>query len=64
MSSIDIRCPVCGALNKSLDLEESDGWMECENCKEVTHHMEYVKTRYVPRFQKDEIHVLVPLEKK
>ncbi len=25
-------CPICGALNRGLDLEETGGWMECEKC--------------------------------
>ena len=32
MRSFDVRCPICGQLNKSLLLEDSDGWMECEGC--------------------------------
>ena len=32
MSRMDVRCPDCGAINYSLDLIESDGWMECEHC--------------------------------
>ena len=27
-----IQCPICGHLNKNLDLEDSKGWMECERC--------------------------------
>ena len=27
-----IECPVCGHLNKNLDLEDSRGLMECERC--------------------------------
>lgn len=32
LSAKDVLCPVCGTVNKSIDLEETDGWMECENC--------------------------------
>ena len=32
MSAVNVECPICGQLNKSLDLEETDGWMECEEC--------------------------------
>ena len=28
----DVKCPVCGVVNHSLLLEETDGWMECEHC--------------------------------
>ena len=27
-----IECPICGHLNKNLDLEDSRGLMECERC--------------------------------
>ncbi len=30
--SYDVKCPVCGVVNHSLFLEETDGWMECEHC--------------------------------
>lgn len=50
--------------NKSLDLEETDGWMECESCGEVTQQMKYVKTRKVPCYQMDKVQVLVPLPQK
>ena len=32
MNSVDVKCPICGAMNESLNLEETDGWMECESC--------------------------------
>ena len=28
----DVKCPVCGTVNKNLYLNETDGWMICENC--------------------------------
>ena len=31
----DVYCPACGHLNKNLYLEETHGWMECENCLAV-----------------------------
>ena len=40
MNAVDVKCPICGTINKSLDLEETDGWMECESCGEVTQQME------------------------
>ena len=45
MNTYDVKCPICGAVNRSLFLEETDGWMECESCGEVTQQMKYVKTR-------------------
>ena len=32
MNAVDVKCPICEKLNKLLNLEETDGWMECENC--------------------------------
>ena len=31
----DIRCPICGKLNKNLILEETDGLFECECCNNI-----------------------------
>ena len=35
MKSYDLRCPICGTVNRGLYLEETDGWMECEKCGNV-----------------------------
>ena len=35
MSSQNVRCPICGCLNKGLALDKTLGWMECINCKTV-----------------------------
>ena len=32
MMTYDVKCPVCGRINRNLYLEETDGWMECEKC--------------------------------
>ena len=32
MKTTDVKCPVCGAMNRNLYLEETDGWMECDEC--------------------------------
>lgn len=31
----NVRCPICGCLNKGLALDETHGWMECIKCKTV-----------------------------
>ena len=36
MKRYDIKCPICGTVNRNLDLEETDGWMECEKCGTAT----------------------------
>ena len=32
MNTKDVKCPICGTVNRCLDLDETDGWMECESC--------------------------------
>lgn len=32
MRGMDVRCPACGTVNKSLFLEETGGNYECERC--------------------------------
>ena len=36
MKRYDIKCPICGTVNCNLDLEETNGWMECEKCGNTT----------------------------
>ena len=36
MKKYDVTCPVCGHKNVGLFLEETDGWMECEHCRQVS----------------------------
>ncbi|MDO4651040.1 MAG: hypothetical protein Q4B26_20575 [Eubacteriales bacterium] len=33
MSRFNCMCPVCGHMNKEVDLVETDGEMECEQCR-------------------------------
>ena len=51
MKTIDVTCPVCGRINKNLYLDETDGWMECEECHSLSHHPEhcqYIRTMRIP----------------
>ena len=32
MKPVNINCPLCGSLNHDVDLQASDGNMECEVC--------------------------------
>ena len=32
MKGKDVRCPICGTVNRSLFLEETEGNYECECC--------------------------------
>ena len=46
------------------DLDETDGWMECESCHNAVQVLEYVKTRHIPVYQMADCNLLVPLSKK
>ena len=52
MKSYDLRCPICGTVNRGLYLEETDGWMECEKCGNVTQSMEHRQTVLILLIQK------------
>ncbi len=32
MKTYDVICPICGGMNRRVDLEETEGFMECEAC--------------------------------
>lgn len=64
MSLVDEKCPICGTLNRSLDMEETDGWMECENCGNTVQILKYVKTRRVPRYRMNDTQILLSLSQK
>ena len=57
----------CGSLPgiyRSLDLDETDGWMECESCHNAVQILAYAKTKRVPVYQMADCNLLVPLSKK
>ena len=64
MNSVDVKCPICDTLNKSLNLDETDGWMECESCGSAVQIMKYDKTRRIPTYQMSDAKLLVALTKK
>ena len=39
MIAYDVTCPICGYINKDIYLEETDGWMECEKCGQITQNL-------------------------
>ena len=43
----DVKCPICGTVNKGLYLNETDGWMICEHCGAEVKSTEYENTRSV-----------------
>ncbi len=44
----DEKCPHCGALNKHLYLQETDGWMVCEKCNQASKVKEFEEVVRVP----------------
>lgn len=36
MRIYDVKCPICGKINRGLFLEETEGWMECDQCGNAT----------------------------
>ena len=51
MNTYDVKCPICGTMNHNLILSETNGWMECETCRQLTRCVSYVaslKIRAVP----------------
>ena len=48
MKKYDVRCPICGTVNYNLYLEETDGWMECEHCKETVKALQFISRTKVP----------------
>lgn len=43
MTNLDIKCPNCGTVNRHLDLEETQGYMECECCQKVVGIPKYIE---------------------
>lgn len=64
MNLVDVKCPICDTLNKSLNLDETDGWMECESCGSAVQIMKYVKTRRILTYQMSDAKLLVALSRK
>ena len=63
MNSVDVKCPICDTMNKSLNLDETDGWMECESCGSAVQIMKYVRSHRIPICQMKDAKLLVSLSK-
>lgn len=57
MKQYDVKCPLCGTMNRSLYLDETDGWMECEHCHETVRVQEFIKLKKIPLFNMGHIAV-------
>lgn len=59
MKLYDVECPICGVLNQNLNLEETDGWFECEKCKTTVKKLsgsEYKgKTKKIPLYTPEQL---------
>lgn len=58
----DVACPVCGRINRSLYLEETEGWMECEYCGNSTQDMSFQKMVRIPVIRMDQLSKMMPLK--
>ena len=48
METYDVCCPICGAKNHDLYLEETDGWMECDHCHQVVQILAHANMQSIP----------------
>ena len=58
----DVTCPVCGRINRSLYLEETEGWMECEYCGNSTQDMSFQKMVKIPVIRMEQLSKMMPLK--
>jgi transcription elongation factor Elf1 len=58
----DVACPVCGRINRSLYLEETEGWMECEYCGNSTQDMSFQKMVKIPMIRMEQLSKMMPLK--
>ena len=59
MSSQNVRCPICGCLNKGLALDETHGWMECIKCKTVVQIQPEKYVKKIPVFDMSDTESIV-----
>jgi len=68
--TVDEKCPICGTVNAGLDIEETDGWFECERCgSNVSNYPNGVKPRRLRVFTLNDLSALakskdIPIFKK
>ncbi len=63
MGNTDICCPICGTINRNLDLEETDGWMECSKCSSVLQIAKQTGSQCCS-FSDSQCNVLIPLTRR
>ena len=62
--SENVKCPLCGAVNTGVNMDETDGWLECSSCRAVVQLLKYVTSREVPLYQMDKSQILIPLSRR
>ena len=50
MQLYNVKCPICGTINHNLYLEETNGWMECDHCRQTVKVLQFVTEKKVPVF--------------
>lgn len=56
----DVVCPICGRINRSLYLEKTEGWMECEYCGNPTQDLGFQKMVKIPVIHMDQLKQVRP----
>ncbi len=51
----ECKCPICKHVNKDVDLRETDGWMECEECENLVQYPGFAKSYKIPVYSMDRI---------
>ena len=56
-----VKCPKCKAINKDVNLDETEGWFECAECGVSTLIKEHLEGSPFPSYlkTKDEIQALM-----
>ena len=55
----NVECPVCGTVNKNVDLIETNGWMECCFCGQLTRSTNFREFRFPWFSEKEQKAVLI-----
>ena len=55
----NVECPICGTFNKNVDLNETNGWMECSCCGQLTRSTSFREFRFPWFPEKEQRAVLI-----
>ena len=55
MRNYDVKCPHCGTMNKHLYLEETNGWMICQNCGKDYKAANFAKVTKIPVYTGEQL---------